>query len=324
MGSGTDSTDSAVRYSPSKESKAAGSNIRGNHSTFLASLRDSDPYPQRIAGDSASTHLFGPSSATPRELRYCQLFQEERHGVAFYTPVPLNRYVVTQISCGNSHSVSAVCVWPPSTRNQPLFPSPDDCCLPQIALTKDEVVFSWGSNTRGQLGHGTLISCSTPREIAFFRGKHIRNVSAGAMHSAACSTKGSVYCWGAFEAAGHGMAREMRMLPAAAPAKDEERKRVKGPAPTRTSLLRETQAKTRRERELAERRVIVQTLEETPNSEIQYMATRMQGRYVVILVFSRARASQPALVPVFLSLGLATSPCLIPAVMSWFRNPLPP
>ncbi|GLE03167.1 hypothetical protein PINS_up012046 [Pythium insidiosum] len=70
-----------------------------------------------------------------------------------------------------------------------------------LALSRSGQVFSWGSNSFGQLGH-QLKSCShesrlTPKRIDAFRGMTITDIAASGCHSGAvCIDDGSVYTWG--------------------------------------------------------------------------------------------------------------------------------
>jgi alpha-tubulin suppressor-like RCC1 family protein len=57
-------------------------------------------------------------------------------------------------------------------------------------------VFSWGLNTSGQLGDGTTINSDTPVQASLPTGLAAVAVAAGAFHSLALTSTGSVYAWG--------------------------------------------------------------------------------------------------------------------------------
>uniref|UniRef100_A0A8C1NHQ4 RCC1 domain containing 1 n=1 Tax=Cyprinus carpio TaxID=7962 RepID=A0A8C1NHQ4_CYPCA len=65
-----------------------------------------------------------------------------------------------------------------------------------VLLTSDGTVYSWGSGSHGQLGHGALTSQEEPQVVEALWGVPIRAVSAGNWHSASVSTGGDLYMWG--------------------------------------------------------------------------------------------------------------------------------
>ena len=72
-----------------------------------------------------------------------------------------------------------------------------------LALASDGTVYSWGSNSWGQLGNGTsgtANNASAPVAVKTagtpMDGKTIVQVAAGATHSLALATDGTIYAWG--------------------------------------------------------------------------------------------------------------------------------
>ncbi|CAG5132690.1 unnamed protein product, partial [Candidula unifasciata] len=79
-------------------------------------------------------------------------------------------YSVVQISCGSVHT---------------------------LALSNDGLVFSWGSNSFGQLGLGKSTSHQNlPEVISSLKGLPVMLITAGSYHSFLLSKSGSVYGWG--------------------------------------------------------------------------------------------------------------------------------
>lgn len=48
----------------------------------------------------------------------------------------------------------------------------------------------------GPLGHGSLVTCTTPVKIRAFEGKFIEKISCGNMFNTAVDSEGNVYNWG--------------------------------------------------------------------------------------------------------------------------------
>lgn len=83
--------------------------------------------------------------------------------------LPLYKFRVVDISCGNRHTV---------------------------AVSEEGIVFSWGKGSNGRLGLGTVEDMPTPQEVKALRNIRIIQVSCGASHSLALSDKGEVFSWG--------------------------------------------------------------------------------------------------------------------------------
>lgn len=100
-------------------------------------------------------------------------------GVAYALPSPLTdwgggltsggRLTVTDVVCGKEH-----------------------CLL----LTEHGQVFSWGGGSRGQLGHGNLLSEERPRLVMALDGMRIKKIAAGGWHSACISQFDDLYMFG--------------------------------------------------------------------------------------------------------------------------------
>lgn len=56
-------------------------------------------------------------------------------------------------------------------------------------------LYCWGRNSNGQLGLGNTTDVTEPKEVTYFAGKTVTDVSAGSTHTCAVAD-GQVYCWG--------------------------------------------------------------------------------------------------------------------------------
>jgi alpha-tubulin suppressor-like RCC1 family protein len=65
-----------------------------------------------------------------------------------------------------------------------------------LAVASDGTVWAWGNNDYGQLGDGTNISRARGIQVAGLAGRTITSVSAGAYHSLAVDSDGTVWAWG--------------------------------------------------------------------------------------------------------------------------------
>lgn len=73
--------------------------------------------------------------------------------------------------------------------------------LHSSAISSTGRIFTWGVNSSGQLGDGTITSKSTPVDITSLvnlsPGEFIVEVSLGYDHSSANTSKGRIFTWGA-------------------------------------------------------------------------------------------------------------------------------
>jgi alpha-tubulin suppressor-like RCC1 family protein len=65
-----------------------------------------------------------------------------------------------------------------------------------MILTETGRVFSWGDNRRGQLGHSTFETLSTPRLIHILALKKVVQIGCGAYFSLCMTEPGVLYTWG--------------------------------------------------------------------------------------------------------------------------------
>jgi len=101
----------------------------------------------------------------------------DENGKAYSLPSPLDfnpfpngsTHKVTDVVCGKEHS---------------------------LLLTEHGQVFSWGGGSRGQLGHGNLVSEEKPKLIMALDGMRIRKIAAGGWHSACISQYDDLYMFG--------------------------------------------------------------------------------------------------------------------------------
>ncbi|KAJ8393155.1 hypothetical protein AAFF_G00068380 [Aldrovandia affinis] len=65
-----------------------------------------------------------------------------------------------------------------------------------VLLSASGTVFTWGSSSHGQLGHGELCREVEPRPVEALWGVAMRGVAAGGWHSVCISGGGDLYTWG--------------------------------------------------------------------------------------------------------------------------------
>lgn len=68
-------------------------------------------------------------------------------------------------------------------------------CYHAVALREDGTVWTWGSNSYGQLGIGITTDQNTPKRVQGL--EQVMAVSAGCYHSSALTAQGTVKTWGA-------------------------------------------------------------------------------------------------------------------------------
>ncbi|KAK6475047.1 RCC1 domain-containing protein 1-like isoform X1 [Huso huso] len=69
-----------------------------------------------------------------------------------------------------------------------------------VLLSADGTVYTWGSGSHGQLGHGSVESQPEPLAVEGLRGLPMGDVAAGGWHSVCISAGGDLYVWGWNEA----------------------------------------------------------------------------------------------------------------------------
>ncbi|XP_048828381.1 RCC1 domain-containing protein 1-like [Brienomyrus brachyistius] len=74
-----------------------------------------------------------------------------------------------------------------------------------VLLSASGGVFTWGSGSHGQLGHGELVGETEPRVLEALWGVAMAGVAAGNWHSVCISSGGDVYTWGWNESGQLGM-----------------------------------------------------------------------------------------------------------------------
>ncbi|WP_080635110.1 RCC1 domain-containing protein [Salinispora pacifica] len=65
-----------------------------------------------------------------------------------------------------------------------------------LAVTSAGTVLAWGSNSDGRLGDGTTTDSNTPVEVSLPAGTTVTAIAAGASHSLAVTSAGTVLAWG--------------------------------------------------------------------------------------------------------------------------------
>ncbi|XP_031421009.1 RCC1 domain-containing protein 1 [Clupea harengus] len=65
-----------------------------------------------------------------------------------------------------------------------------------LLLCANGTVYTWGSGSHGQLGHGSLVPEKEPRAVEALWGLPFRAVAAGGWHSACISEGRDLYMWG--------------------------------------------------------------------------------------------------------------------------------
>lgn len=84
-------------------------------------------------------------------------------------PLPFSGEVAVRVACGSSHA---------------------------LILGETGSVYSMGLGSRGQLGHGSILSSSAPQLVEALAGLQVVAVEAGGWHSLALSSCGDIYTWG--------------------------------------------------------------------------------------------------------------------------------
>ncbi|XP_041835382.1 probable E3 ubiquitin-protein ligase HERC3 [Melanotaenia boesemani] len=118
---------------------------------------------------SASGHVFSWGAGDDGQLGAYPRPQHNSYRPS-RVPIPLSIQII-QVACGNFHS---------------------------LALTNGGDVFSWGSNTHGQLGLGKEVSKQhKPVLVCALSGVAVTQISAGGSHTLFLTLSSLVYCCGA-------------------------------------------------------------------------------------------------------------------------------
>ena len=64
------------------------------------------------------------------------------------------------------------------------------------AIDSNGVVYTWGSGSSGQLGHGAAVAPQKPHAVKWLQEQRIQNVAAGPCSTAAISSEGRLFLWG--------------------------------------------------------------------------------------------------------------------------------
>ncbi|XP_072248664.1 probable E3 ubiquitin-protein ligase HERC4 isoform X2 [Leuresthes tenuis] len=117
----------------------------------------------------ASGHVFSWGAGDDGQLGVCPMPQSITYRPS-RVPIPLPIGII-QVACGNFHS---------------------------LALTKGGDVFSWGSNSHGQLGLGRDVALQhKPVLVCALTGVAVTKISAGGSHTLFLTLSSLVYCCGA-------------------------------------------------------------------------------------------------------------------------------
>ena len=89
-------------------------------------------------------------------------------------------------------------VIPSSLQPQPQRMFNQICCGYNhvLAVTESGELYSWGSNTYGQLGHGTTFGVCYPKRVERLAGDPVLRIAAGGAHSFAVMYNAAVWAWG--------------------------------------------------------------------------------------------------------------------------------
>lgn len=65
-----------------------------------------------------------------------------------------------------------------------------------LVATDEGELFTFGRNSNGQLGLGSMVDSLIPQKVEALAGKKVTGVAAGAEHSVICTDTGEVWAWG--------------------------------------------------------------------------------------------------------------------------------
>ena len=75
-----------------------------------------------------------------------------------------------------------------------------------LALTNENLVYSWGTGENGRLGLGDTVGRNIPTQVDWFINKEIKFIECGESHSIALTSTGDIFSWGcgSYYRLGHG------------------------------------------------------------------------------------------------------------------------
>ncbi|KAG7461748.1 hypothetical protein MATL_G00194390 [Megalops atlanticus] len=130
------------------------------------------------------------NSGNPKRLALKEKIQSLTCGASHIVLVS-ERGTVFQLNCDETPSIPRLCI----NDRQVIQVACGDHHT--IALSKEGEVFTWGSNSNGQLGlEHVEPSPLTPQPVTLLSGMPLSQISAGGDHSFALSSSGAVFGWG--------------------------------------------------------------------------------------------------------------------------------
>ncbi|XP_029649604.1 RCC1 domain-containing protein 1 [Octopus sinensis] len=154
-----------------------------------------------------SSHLIVmDSNSTLQEWRHGHFMHVSLKGVENFKPKQIHSKEMNCVAISEENvPVEISPVYHQSSIEYICKPLPLGCAIRSVACGVDHVlmlsdfgsVFSYGSGSRGQTGHGTTEDiCGQPKVIEALEGVRMVLIASGNWHSAAVSEFGDLYMWG--------------------------------------------------------------------------------------------------------------------------------